>query len=138
VTDYEVTRVFKGTPPARFVTIGRVWGEEPEQADAPKPTGAAILLLMAGDPEVSAPWSTWEELSRLTRGTVVLGSRYELPVVSSRGVAGVVDMEEEEEERFVPLATYLETLAAAVERAAHEPPETADPPPVIDWFPRLR
>ena len=137
VTEYEVTRAFKGTPPARFVMIGTIWGTEDEEVrDEPQPTDSAILFLRT-DAIVQAPWKDWEEVARSTRGLPVLDAFGAEPVLLWRGVTGVANVDAEmlmnvliqavapdaaHAHGVVPLETYFETLAAAVEEAKTLPP----------------
>ena len=147
VTEYEVTRAFKGTPPARFVMIGTIWGTEDEEAreaarDAPQPTDSAVLFLHT-DPTVQAPWKDWEAVARSTRGLPVLDVFGAEPVLLWRGVGGVanegaemlmnllirgVDPDAPHVDGVVPLETYFEILAAAVEEAKALPPTEEDEP----------
>jgi hypothetical protein len=142
VIEYEVLRAFKGTPPARFAMIDELWGTEEKQADVPTPTDSAVLFLF-NDPSVRAPWRAWKELARLTDGLAVLGANYAEPVLLWRDQVGMANAEAEEMMNallkivdpeapraygVVPLETYLETLAAAVEQAAREPQTDAQGP----------
>jgi hypothetical protein len=150
VTECEVTRVFKGSPPARFVMIDAVWEREDQEEprDVPQPTDSAVLFLHT-DPRVEAPWKDWEALTRATNGLPVLESfAYAAePVLLWRGIVGVADPDAERMMNLllqaidpdaphaygvVPLETYFERLEAAVEEANAPPPPGEDEPPTTD------
>jgi hypothetical protein len=132
VVEYEVIHTFHGDPPLRFLLFDPPQLDPPDP-DAPSRTDWAVLFL-GDEAYLSAAWSSWEALARLTAVTPVLGAFHLEPVLLSQEQLGVVSEVLVEDPfllellevdlpppSWMPLDAYTDAIERKVERVLAHP-----------------